>query len=281
MRKLSSLSIPLNRVKTQEHSQIKGIIGVVSDFLTPPAGKVNPRRLALQFANANQELFKVPAPALSKRAASETPPDVQPERVARSPVGYHVQLQQSYDGIPVYGGSAMVHMTKERSVYFYTSDLYPEAPAVEMDKGTGQRLSADEALEALAADLPWRGRLQGQPDSEQVYLPQEDSMRLAWCIDLRLAAQTPIADEEDRSSNWRALVDAESGAVLQLLDVTLYAYSWGRVFYPNPVVELRQEGLKWDAQLPTSAYRKLRLARLDGSGFLRGKPSPCRVSPRR
>jgi hypothetical protein len=268
MRKLSSLSIPLNRVKTQEHSQIRGVIGAVSDFLTPPAGKVNPRRLALQFAAANEELFRIPASGLSKRAASEAPADVQPERVARSPVGYHVQLQQSYDGIPVYGGSAVVHMTKERSIYFYTSDLYPEAPAEEMDKG--RILSANEALDALAADLPWRGRLQDQPHCQQVYVPQQESMRLAWCMDLPLAAETPISDARDRSSDWRALVDAQSGSVLELLDVTLYAYSWGHVFYPNPVVELHQEDLEWDAELPKSAYRKLRLARLDGSGFLRG-----------
>lgn len=279
MRKLTSLSIPLNRVKAQQHSQIKGVIGVVSDFLTPPAGRINPRRVALQFAEANQDLFQVAAPAVSKGAASDLPPDIQSGRVTLSPAGYHVNLQQSYEGTPVYGGRAIVHMTKERSVYFYTSDLYPEAPEVEMNKSG--LLTADEALEALAADLPWKGRLQGQPCCEQVYLPQEDAMRLAWCIDLSLAAQTPIADEEDRSTDWRALVDAENGSVLQLLDVTLDAYSWGRVFYPNPVVELRQEDLAWDAQLPKSAYRKLRLARLDGSGFLRGPYADTALTPDR
>jgi hypothetical protein len=270
MRRLTSLSIPLHRVKTQEHTQIKGVIGVVSDFITPPAKKADPRRLALQFASANRELFKVATPALGKRATDETPPDVQPERVARSPVGYHVQMQQTYDGVPVYGGSAIVHMTKEHRIYFYTSDLYPEAPEEEMNKSAPQRLSAAEALEALATDLPWRGRLQSQPTCQLVYWPQDDSMRLAWCIDLSLAAKTPVANDKDRSSDWRALVDAESGAVLQLLNATLYAYSWGQVFYPNPVVELRQEGLACDAALPKSVYRKLRLARLDGSGFLRG-----------
>jgi hypothetical protein len=279
MRKLTSLSIPLNRVKAQQHSQIKGVIGVVSDFLTPPAGRINPRRVALQFAEANQDLFQVAAPAVSKGAASDLPPDIQSGRVTHSPAGYHVNLQQSYEGTPVYGGRAIVHMTKERSVYFYTSDLYPEAPEVEMNKSG--LLTADEALEALAADLPWKGRLQGQPCCEQVYLPQEDAMRLAWCIDLSLAAQTPIADEEDRSTDWRALVDAENGSVLQLLDVTLDAYSWGRVFHPNPVVELRQEDLAWDAQLPKSAYRKLRLARLDGSGFLRGPYADTALTPNR
>jgi len=181
MRKLSSLSIPLKRVKAQQHSQIKGVIGVVSDFLTPPAGRINPRRVALQFAEANQDLFQVAAPAVSKGAASDLPPDIQSGRVTHSPAGYHVNLQQSYEGTPVYGGRAIVHMTKERSVYFYTSDLYPEAPEVEMNKSG--LLTADEALEALAADLPWKGRLQGQPCCEQVYLPQEDAMRLAWCID--------------------------------------------------------------------------------------------------
>ena len=279
MRKLTGLSVPLSRVKAQQHSQIKGTIGVVSDFLTPPAGEVDPRRLALRFAKANPDLLTVPA--MSKRAAAEPAVEVQPEHVARSPVGYHVQLQQSYEGIPVYGGQAIVHMTKERSVYFYTSDLFPEAPEVEI--GKSGPLSAEEALEALATELPWHGRLQCAPHCAQVYLPQEDAMRLAWCIDLSLSAKTVINDAKDRSADWRALVDATSGAVLQLLDVTLYARtpSWGRVFYPNPVVELRQEDLSWDAQLPASAYRKLRLARLDGSGFLRGRYADTALTPGR
>ena len=277
MRKLTGLSIPLHRVKTQPHSQIKGVIGVVSDFLTPPAGKVDPRRLALRFAKANHELLNLPSPAMSKRASPEPVTEIQPERVGRSPVGYHVQLQQTHEGIPVYGGQAIVHMTRDRSVYFYTSDLFPEAPEVEMGKsGT---LSAHEALEALATALPWQGRLQGTPHCEQVYWPQEDAMRLAWCIDLSLAAKTSIVDERDRSSDWRALVDAYSGTVLELLDATLYGYSWGRVFYPNPVVQLRQEDLSWDASLPESAYRKLRLARLDGSGFLRGPHADTTLTP--
>ncbi len=279
MRKLTGLSIPLHRVKTEKHSQYKGVIGVVSDFLTPPAGKVDPRRQALRFANANHELFKLPEPAMSKSAAPEPVAEIQPEHVARSPVGYHVQLQQSYEGIPIYGSQAIVHMTKDRSIYFYTSDLYPEAPPVEM--GKSGLLTAEQALEALATVLPWKGRLDREPHAEQVYLPHEDTMHLAWCIDLSLAAQAPIMDGQDRSSDWRALVDAESGAVLELLDVTLYAYSWGRVFYPNPVVELRQESLAWDAPIPASAYRKLRLARLDGSGFLCGPYADTAQTPSR
>lgn len=271
MRRLPSLSIPLNRVTAQEHSQLKGVIGVVSDFITPPAARASPRQLALQFARANSDLFKVPASSMSKGLLRVAAPgaEVQPERVARSPVGYHVQMQQNYGGIPVYAARAIVHMTRERSVYFYTSDLYPEAP--EQELGKTRALTEGEALEALTTALPWQGRLRSQPRCTQVYFPQDGALRLAWCIDMTLNAQTPIASPLDRSADWHAVVDAENGSVLQLLDVSVYGSSWGRVFYPNPVVTLKKEDLAWDAQIPASAYRKVRLGRLDGSGYLRGR----------
>jgi hypothetical protein len=73
----------------------------------------------------------------------------------------------------------------------------------------------------------------------------------------------------------------EGGEVLQLFDVSLYGISWGRVFYPNPVVSLEDEGLAWDANIPDSAYRKIRLAALDGSGHLSGRYADTGATPNR
>ncbi len=283
MRVLKTLSVPLDRVEVSEHTQMKNVIGVVSGFLTPAAGKrSDPRRVAVQFTRANRQLVSKP---YAVQTAPPTHPEgkpalLRPRVVAKSPAGYHVQLQQSYQGIPVYGGRAIVHMTKDRSVYFYTSDLHPATPEAEM--GKGRDLTADEALEALSSVLPWRDRVRGEPRCNTVYFPNHGAeLRLAWCIDLSLDERAPIANETDRSGDWRAVVDMQSGKVLQLLDVSLYDWSWARVFYPNPVISLMEEGLSWDAQLPDSAYRKIRLAGLDGSGFLRGCYADTQKTPNR
>jgi hypothetical protein len=283
MQVLRTLSVPLDRVDVSEHTQIEDVIGVVGGFLTPGAGKgSDPRRVAVQFTRANRQLVsesyvvQTAAPAHPE----QKPALVRPTAVNKSPAGYHVQLQQSYQGIPVYGGRAVVHMTKDRGVYFYTSDLHPARPEAEL--GKGRDLNADEALESLSSALPWRDRTRAQPRCSMVYFPGDGSeLQPAWCIDLSLDEHRPIADQTDRSGDWRAVVDVQSGEVLQLLDVSLYDWSWGRVFYPNPVVALENEELSWDAQLPDSAYRKIRLAGLDGSGFLRGRYANTAKTPNR
>ena len=283
MRLLKDLSVPLDRVDVSEHTQMKNVVGVVGGFLTPAAGKGrDPRRVAVQFARANSQLV---SESYIVQTAPTTRPEqkpalVRPAEMAKSPAGYHVQLQQSYQGIPVYGGRAVVHMTQERGVYLYTNDLHPARPEAEI--GKGRDLTADEALEALSSALTWRDRVRGEPRCSKVYFPIDSSeLRLAWCIDLSLDEHTPIVDQTDRSGDWRSIVDMQTGDVLQLLDVSLYDWSWARVFYPNPVVSLADEALTWDAPLPESAYRRIRLAGLDGSGFLRGRHADTLKTPHR
>jgi len=283
MRVLKTLSVPLDRVEVSEHTQMREVIGVVGGFLTPAAGKrSDPRRVAVQFARANSQLVSEAYVVQNAPPAhpEKKPALVRPSTAARSPAGYHVQLQQSYQGIPIYGGRAVVHMTKDRGVYFYTNDLHPARPEAEM--GKGRHLTADEALEALSSVLPWRNRARVEPRCSKVFFPQDSSdLRLAWCIDLTLEEHTPISDPADRSADWRAIVDMQSGDVLQLLNVSLYDWSWARVFYPNPIVSLKNEELTWDAQLPDSAYRMIRLAGLEGSGFLRGQYADTRETANR
>lgn len=269
MKLLPSLSVPLDHVEVQEHSQMKGLIAVVGGFLTPPVGKVRPSRVALEFTRANGELIAGPYELDGKpQPEPEEQAVIRPSLVKRSPVGYHVQLQQMYQGIPIYGGQATVHMTEERSVYFYVSDLHPKAPEIESGK-TGE-ISAEEALETVATVLPWRSREESEPRCIKIYYPDGDVLRLAWCIDLSLRAREPIQTELDRSSDWRVIVDAYTAELLALRDLAMYDAAWGYVFYPNPVVALRQENLPHDAQIPDGAYRKVILAGVDDSGFLRG-----------
>lgn len=270
MKGLSELYVPPDRATVYEHSQIKGTVGVMEGFLTPSAWKVRPRDVAVQFTRANGDLVPAPYELRARpRPRSEGQAVIQPGAVARSPGGYHVQLEQSYHGIPVYGGRATVHMTRERNVYFYVSDLRPQEPQVA--PAAAKEIAFQEALEVVAAELDWRGRLECEPRCHRVYFDVEGELHLAWCIDLCLQARELIQDGSDRSSDWRAVVDAHSAQLLELRDLSQYDVAWARVFYPNPVVALRQADLAHDAQIPDRAYRRVRLAGLDKSGFLRGK----------
>jgi len=145
--KLNGLFVPLDRAQIHKHTQMKGVIGSAGGFLTPPA-RLAPLEVAVRFARANREWVAEPYALPGNDRETRPRAVILPTSVSRSPGGYHVRLQQSYRGIPIYTGSATVHMTRERSVYLYTSDLYPHLPPGEASK-TGE-LSAGQALEAPA-----------------------------------------------------------------------------------------------------------------------------------
>jgi hypothetical protein len=71
---------------------------------------------------------------------------------------------------------------------------------------------------------------------------QEGTYFLAW--DVRLTAQRPTA-------NWRVLVDAMTGSVVQVIDLLQYAAGTGQVFDPNPIVTSGNTGLSSTSPIGT------------------------------
>ncbi|TWP50147.1 bacillolysin [Lentzea tibetensis] len=73
----------------------------------------------------------------------------------------------------------------------------------------------------------------------------------------------------------RTLVDASSGAVIKTEELVKRADGTGKVFSPNPVATLQNEGLvdanDADSAVPATAYKSVKLSDLDGSGYLKGK----------
>jgi hypothetical protein len=61
--------------------------------------------------------------------------------------------------------------------------------------------------------------------------------RLVW--DLRVAAERP-------ARRWRLLVDAQTGALVQVEDLRFYATGSGRIFDPNPAVTSGNAALTWN-----------------------------------
>lgn len=281
---LQDLTLPLDRVSVQAHSLMKGVVGAAGGFLTPAVGRVDPRKVALAFTRANSDLLgRYGAGDMQKDAANaRADASLDPGALRRSPGGYHVQLQQSFHGIPVYGGRLSVHMTRDRGVYSFTNDMTTTPPDIDVSKAAPTQVSCEAAMEVISARLHWQGRLHGAPRCNRVFLPVGEALRLAWCADLNLTPQVPIERQDERSADWRVLVDAQNGEVLRMLDLSVYAdAAHGRVFYPNPVVALHDENLSCDSVIPDSAYRTVNLLRLDSSGFLRGRYADTEATPHR
>lgn len=281
--KLESLSVPLEDVDTQPNREMQDAIGFVTGFTTPPSGR-NPADVAMDFVAANTEIWGKTAFAFGKGGPPAPDPAdtvITPSRVTRSPVGYHVELGQTYGNIPLYSSTAVVHMTQERSIHSLSNDLTREPPLLSiadaMQKGAGQ----PDVLQLVSEQLPLQERLGAPPRVELVLVPDAGQWRLAWRVDVALVPAEKIEQPSDRSGDLRAFVDVETGEVHGLLDRTLYASGEGRIFNPNPTVTLRQAGLAANTVIPSQAYHDVKLSRLDDSGFLSGRYADTCDSPDR
>ena len=144
----------------------------------------------------------------------------------------HVYLQQQHKGIDVYGALLTVNVARDGSVISvgnrFVTDLAARAG------GQRARKAAVEAARAAAGNLGLKpskplevlnrrgsasekttishgGIAEGAIEAELVWLPTDGAVRLAWSVRL---------DEADHW--WNSFVDAETGAVLEQVDLIIH-----------------------------------------------------------
>ena|GEM_PF-2450968 len=190
-----------------------------------------------------------------------------------SPAGHHVRFRQSINGVPVYGANATIHLDRDLAIRAVTSSCRSVAAPPET-----ARLTAEQALAIATEAVAVRGALRGPSSTELFIRAYESGPRFVYRV--RIPAVEPMGD-------WELLVDAVKGRVLEKRDLIRRLTGRGKVFDPNPVVTLRNPGLKnqngSDSAVPAEAYREVELLDLDGSGMLRGpyadlsksKPEPA------
>ena len=186
-------------------------------------------------------------------APSPLPDGLRQIQVRQSLLGTHTWYQQTYHGLPVLGGYYATH-TDATSGAVTVSDgrkpvqgLPTETPGV----------AADRARSSVT------GRLGRQAHgSELVVVPGNTAgapAKLAWVLLTNTGRGTV-----------RTVVDAGSGATLKEQNTIKEATGTGKVFDPNPVVALQNEGLTDDddADSPAfhRAYRTVALTKLNGRG---------------
>jgi Zn-dependent metalloprotease len=168
-------------------------------------------------------------------------------------LGTHTWYQQTYQGIPVFGGYYVTHTAANGAVT--VEDGRKQVTGLS-DRAAG---FTERRLESSLT-----GRLGQQPRTAELVVAAGSTARLAWM------ALTP-----SRRGTVRSLVDADTGALLTEELTTHEADGKGRVFDPNPVVRLQNEALvdndNADSPVFRKAYRSVRLTHLDrGKTTLQG-----------
>ncbi|OJF10510.1 M36 family metallopeptidase [Couchioplanes caeruleus] len=178
-------------------------------------------------------------------APAAVPGDLRQIQTRQSLLGSHTWYQQTYRGIPVFGGYYATHRTTDGTVT--TADGRKTVTGL---TGTAARLSEQRARSTVA------GRLGSQPARSELVVFPGPTAKLAW------QTLTPTA-----RGTVRSLLDAGSGTVLLEENTAREANGTGQVFDPNPVVALQDESLtdQDDTDHPAlkAAYRRVTLRHLD------------------
>ncbi len=134
------------------------------------------------FATGSQEELEL-AVQLGLAALADRAPSLgrlEPTRVVVDELGMaHVRLQQQLDGVPVFGGEAIVHLHGDGSLSTITDALVPD-PRVE----TEPALSAEEAIELALFESLDRAELTAEPEADLWILRHEGADHLAWRVQL-------------------------------------------------------------------------------------------------
>ncbi|WP_034594112.1 M36 family metallopeptidase [Hamadaea tsunoensis] len=181
--------------------------------------------------------------------AAKSPDGLMLVATHQSLLGTHTWYQQTYSGIPVLGG-------------FYATHTDSRTGTVSTDDGR-VAVSGVPALTATFGSDRARARVAGAALRTGLVIVPGAHATLAWEL---------LSDRSGRSV--RTLVDARSGVLLKEEPLVKEATGTGKVFEPNPVVTLQNEGLtdngNKDSATFTPAYKTVTLTQLDSSGNLIG-----------
>ncbi|MFO0548928.1 MAG: M4 family metallopeptidase [Polyangiaceae bacterium] len=119
----------------------------------------------------------------------------------------HMRVQQTYAGIPVYGGEAIVHILPDGQFHSVSDSIYRHV-----------RLT-DSAVPSLSADEAIAKALDGYPDPERIQRPARAELFVLRGAEDRLAWRVDWMRVDDQTHESPVLfVDAHTGDILQSFD---------------------------------------------------------------
>lgn len=148
-----------------------------------------------------------------------------------------VRFQRLHDGVPVVDSNVIVQVDESnriRQIDLGDAPQFVAAPAAALgdEAPAAKKLTPKQALKAaMSAAGEGASVRKGMSvdDPAEVYLPTESGLRLGYLVLLPTVDPAP--------HDWRIVVDAYTGEVLQKRDLIAYVDGSGMVFDPNPVVQ--------------------------------------------
>ena len=181
------VSVPIERVQ--------GLLSSVR-----PQGKT-PAEKAVRFFTAHKEMFGL----------QPTQDEMVVEQTRQSEGRSYVSLNQMYRGVPVYRGNYTVTLDETGALNMVSGEFFPG-----IDVGTTPSLSPQDASKraALASKSE---TLRSEPEVDLVVYPDEERYALAYKVKVL---------EEDPARDWLVFIDAASGEVLNIRDVSVHLASF-------------------------------------------------------
>lgn len=230
-------------------SDRRRVANVVGNRTRPYAGE--PRQKTLQFLSEHIQAFGLAPRFIDLRFVD----------VKVTDSGAHVEMQQTFRGLPVENGRIKVNFDRDgRVVQFASSYMPPVRPlqAYRLGQMQAVQIAIAEFLRRtpifeskLAEQQNFRGRvvtqgsmqLRQRPRIEPVFFIRQDSLHPAFKV--FISAQRPFGIKE-------IVVDATDGRVMQTSDFVFTSVdARGQVFIPNPVNSLNNSRLRDNLPLPT------------------------------
>ncbi len=232
-----------------------------------PRGRGNPKRIALEFLRANEDLLGIAK--LARR--------LRHQRTIEGLGARHVIFQQWHLKMRIHRAYVTVHLDRRGRVYLVKNramprNLLPKQTPFRIAKADARR----RALRSIRASAS-QGHV---TEPEPLWYPVRTLLHPAYKI--RIHRNKP-------RSEWIIYVDGEKGDILSKYDNLALVRGTATVFDPNPVVgaptwePLEKSGRKRrrPGEPPPDAYRTVTLRHLKGNGYLEGRHVSTALMTRR
>jgi hypothetical protein len=154
---------------------------------------------------------------------------------AGTPLGRVVRFQQMHDGLPVLGTEVLVAVDQQEARVVQI-DLNRQTRLEVAAPAGDQQLTAEQAREA-ALGAVGNPELRSEPPAPgEAFFPADDGLHRAYVV--------LLPTREDPPHDWRVVVDAATGEVLERKDLIKFVDGSGLVFDPNPVVTASNAALR-------------------------------------
>ena len=163
--------------------------------------------------------------------------DMKIQQIVESPMGYHVQMEETINNIPVYRSNTVVTIDRTNNkVVFYVSDYKPGLRVA----STPPSLSADAAFEKAVSHLKATGVEKNYSTKRLMIYAEQLPARLSYRV--TFPAQQPMGD-------WEVFVDALTGEVFSTVDMMEYYKPAG----DEPAKKVDGSGFGWTPDPLTQA----------------------------